>query len=159
MKAAGEKEDPIVIGRYVKPRCFASLVNNKRLYGCWYYSNNKAWMTTEVMKEVLEKLNAKLKTKGRKILLLMDNAPCHPHNLADTFSNITIKFLPENMTSMTQPPLCCVCSRVDEKKNASEIVKSVNASMAIKWGKQVWDEVSSDPIVKCFKKTKLYPED
>ena len=53
-----------------------------------------------------------------------------------------------------------MCSRVDEKKNASEIVKSVNVSMAIKWGKQVWDEVSSDLIVKCFKeKTKLYPEE
>ena len=57
-------------------------------------------MNTDVMKEVLEKLNAKLKRKGRKILLLMDNAPCHPHNLADTFSNITIKFLPKNTTSM-----------------------------------------------------------
>ena len=175
VNAAGEKEDPIVIGRYAKPRCFASLTNNKRPYGCWYYSNNKAWMTTEVMKEVLEKLNAKLKRKGRKILLLMDNAPCHPHNLADTFSNITIKFLPKNTTSMTQPLdagiianwkvkykkklLRYVCSRVDGKKNASEIVKSVNVSMAFEWGKQAWDEVSSDLIVKCFKKTKLYPEE
>ena len=52
-----------------------------------------------------------------------------------------------------------MCSRVDEKKNASEIVKSVNVSMAIEWGKQAWDEVSSDLIVKCFKKTKLYPEE
>lgn len=52
-------------------------------------------MTTDVMKEVLAKLNAKLKRKERKILLLMDNASCHPHNLADTFSNIT--------TSMMQP--------------------------------------------------------
>ena len=76
VNAAGE-EDAIVIGRYVRPRCFASLTNNKRLYGCWYYSNNKARMTTDVIKEVLEKLNAKLKRKGRKILLLMDNAPCH----------------------------------------------------------------------------------
>ena len=84
VNAAGEKEDPIVIGRYVKPRYFASLTN-KRPYGCGYYSNNKAWMTTDVMKEVLEKLNAKLKRKWRKILLLMDNAPRHPHNLADTF--------------------------------------------------------------------------
>ena len=115
VNAAGEKEDPIVVGRYAKPRCFASLANNKRPYGCWYYSNNKAWMTSEVMKEVLEKLNAKLKTKGRKILLLMDSAPCHPHNLADTFS------------------------------------------MAIKWGKQAWDEVSSDLIVKCFKKNEALP--
>ena len=172
VNAAGEKEDPIVIERYVRPRCFASLANNKRPYGCWYYSNNKAWMTTDVIKEVLEKLSAKLKRKGRKILLLMDNAPCRPHNLADTFSNITIKFLPKNTTSMTQPLdagiianwkvkykkklLRFVCFGVDGKKNASEIVKSVNVSMAIEWGKQAWDEVSSDLIVKCWK---LYPEE
>ena len=132
----------------------------------------KAWMTTDVIKEVLEKLSAKLKRKGRKILLLMDNAPCYPHNLADTFSNITIKFLPKNTTSMTQPLdagiianwkvkykkklLRFVCSRVDGKKNASEIVKSVNVSMAIEWRKQAWHEVSSDLIVKCLK---LYPEE
>ena len=64
VNAADEKEDPIVIGRYVQPRCFASLTNNKRLYGRWYYSNNKAWMTTDVVKIVLEKLKAKLKRKG-----------------------------------------------------------------------------------------------
>ena len=132
-------------------------------------------MTTEVIKEVLEKLNAKLKRKGRKILLLMDNAPCHPHNLVDTFSNITIKFLPKKTTSMTQPldagiivnwkvkykkkPLRFVFSSVGGKQNASEIVKSVNVSMAIELGKQAWDKVSSDLIVKCFKKTKLYPKE
>ena len=68
----------------------------------------------------------------------MDNAPCHSHNLADTFSNLTIKFLPKSTTSMTQPLdagiianwkvkykkklLRIVCSRVDGKQNASEIV-------------------------------------
>ena len=80
----------------------------------------------------------------------MDNARCHPHNLADTFSNITIKFPSKNTTSMTQPHdagimanckvkyksklLRFVCSRVEGKKNASEIVKSVNVSMAIERG-------------------------
>ena len=44
-------------------------------------------------------------------------------------------------------------------KNASEIAKSINVSLAIKWGKQVWSEVSPDTIVKCFKKTKLYPQE
>ena len=31
--------------------------------------------------------------------------------------------------------------------------------MAIEWGKQAWDEVSSDLIVKCFKTTKLSPKE
>lgn len=86
------------------------------------------------------------------------------------FSNISIKFLPKNTTSKTQPLeagiianwmvkykkklLQYVCSKVDGVKNASEIVKSVNVSMAIEWGKQAWSEVSQDTIVKCFKKTR-----
>lgn len=44
-------------------------------------------------------------------------------------------------------------------KNASEIVKSINVSMAIEWGKQAWSEVSQDTIVKCFKMTRLYPQE
>ena len=51
-----------------------------------------------------------------------------------------------------------VCSRVDGKKNASEVVKSVNVSMAIEWGKEAWDEVSSDLIVKWLKKNETLPQ-
>ena len=44
--------------------------------------------------------------------------------------------------------------------NASEIVKSINESMAIEWRKQAWSEVSQDTIiVKCFKRTRLYPQE
>ena len=60
-------------------------------------------MNTEIMKEVLMRLNEKLKRRKKNILLLIDNASCHPHSIADTFSNITIKFLPKNKTSKTQP--------------------------------------------------------
>ena len=30
--------------------------------------------------------------------------------------------------------------------------------MSIEWDKQAWDEVSSDTVIKCFKRTGLYPE-
>ena len=102
----------------------------------------------------------------------MDNAPCHPPSIGENLSNITIKFLTKNTMSKTQPLdagvianwkvkykkrlLRYVCSKVDRVKNASEIVKSINVSMAIE---QAWHEVSPDTIVKCFKKTKLYPQE
>ena len=127
------------------------------------------------MKDVLARLNEKLKRRKRNILLLMDNAPCHPASIADSFSNISIKFLPKNTTSKTQPLdagiianwkvkykkklLRYVCSKVDGVKNASKIVKSINVSMAIEWGKRAWSEVSQDTIVKCFEKTRLYPQE
>ena len=82
----------------------------------------------------------------------MDNAPCHPESLKDSFSNINILFLPKNTTSKTQPLdagiianwkvkykkqlLCYVCGQVDGSKSASDIVKSVNLLMSIKWGRQ-----------------------
>jgi len=175
VNAAGEKEDPIVIGKYAKPHCFNNLKDIERPHGCWYYANPKAWMNTEIMKDVLARLNEKLKRKKRNILLLMDNAPCHPPSMANSFSNISIKFLSKNTTSKTQPLdagiianwkvkykkklLRYVCSKVDGVKNASEIVKSINVSMAIEWGKQAWSEVLQDTIVKCFKKTRLYPQE
>ena len=48
-----------------------------------------------------------------------------------------------------------VCSQVDDEKNASEIVKSINVLMAIEWRRQTWNERST----KCFQKTGLYPRD
>ena len=60
VNAVGEKEDPIVIGKYAKPRCFSKLKDIKRPYGRWYFSNPKAWMNTEIMKEVLTRLNERL---------------------------------------------------------------------------------------------------
>ena len=97
----------------------------------------------------LARLNEKLNRKMRNILLLMDNGPCHLPSIANSFSNVSIKFLPKNTTSKTQPLdagiignwkvkckkklLRYVCSKVDGVKNASEIVKSINLSMAIEW--------------------------
>ena len=53
-------------------------------------------MNAEIMREALVRLTEKLKRKKQNILLLMDNAPCHPHSFADAFANITIKFFPKN---------------------------------------------------------------
>ncbi|PFX29968.1 tigger transposable element-derived protein 6-like [Stylophora pistillata] len=175
VNAAGEKEDPIVIGRYLKPRCFKNLKDTKRLYQCYYFANSKAWMTKEIMTDVLSQLNETLIQKKRSILLFLDNAPCHSLDLAGKFSNIGINFLPNNTTSKTQPLeagiitnwkvkfknrlLRYVCSKVSQGKSASEVIKSVDISMAIQWGRQAWDEVSPETIIRCFKKTRLYPEE
>ena len=104
VNAAGEKEDPIVIEKYAKPRCFKNLKDIKRPYRCCYFSNTKAWMTTEVMNEVLSRLNAALIHKKRSILLFLDNAPCHPPALAERFLNISIKFLPKKRQLQRHSP-------------------------------------------------------
>ena len=174
VNASGGKEEPVVIGRSAKPRCFKHLKDNTRLYKCHYFSNKKAWMRTEVMVNILTKLNRRVRNEGRSIILFLDNAPCHPPELKDQFSHIKIIFLPKNTTSKTQPLdagiiklwkvktrrklLRHVCSKIGAE-TASEIVKSVHLLQSIQWGKQAWDEIPPETIKKCFAKVGLYPEE
>lgn len=100
---AREKEDPAVIGKSANPRCFKNVNNINRPYNCFYFANEKAWMTGEVMADVLSKLNGLLKRHDTQILLFMDYAPCHPERLKGQFSNINVVFLSKNTTLKTQP--------------------------------------------------------
>ena len=44
-------------------------------------------MTSEIMESILTKLNHRFASTDRKVLLLMDNAGCHPKELKTKFSN------------------------------------------------------------------------
>ena len=54
-KCGREKEDPVVIGTFVKPRCFKNLQLHSRPYNYSCFANSKAWMNTEIMTTVLSK--------------------------------------------------------------------------------------------------------
>ena len=166
--AHGEKELPIVIGRAANPRCFKGIRNPKMPGGIPYYSNAKAWMTTDIMTSILSSLNRRLIRKNRHILLLLDNATSHDSNLKDKFSNIKIVFLPKNTTSKLQPldagviknfkvhyrrlllqhTLSCIN---ESDLSTSSIVKTINILMAIRWIRQAWDEVKPETIMNCFR--------
>ena len=173
VNTAGGKECPIEVGKSEKPQCFKNLKEKKQCK-CRYFSNNKALMNAGIMKEVLSKLNQRLKRSNRHILLFIDNTPCHAEYLNDSFLNIEIVFLAKNTTSKTQPLKAGIisnwkvkykkvllqyeCGQIDRSNSTSDIVKSVNLLMSIKWGRQAWDKVSSDTIQKCIKKTGLCPD-
>ena len=122
----------------------------------------------DILTEVLRKLNARLRRQKRTIVLLMDNAPCHPEDLNDTFSQIKIVFLLKNTTSRLQPLdlgiiqiilmyfkrlLTDVVNKVDDCSTASEVCKSVDVLQAIRWTAIVWNDVPKSTVVKCFIKT------
>ena len=103
-------------------------------------------MTSEVMEAVLTRLNQKLFNEKRKVILLLDDATCHPESFIGRFSHIKLVFLPKNTTSMLDVGIIqnfkvnyrkrlikYVLVRVSEKKSALEIAKSLNVLQAIQW--------------------------
>ena len=166
--AAGEKETPIVIGKAASPRCFKRLPNKRKPLGVPYFSNAKAWMNSEIFTTVLCHLNHRLARQNRKILLLMDNATCHPEDIDDKLSNIKVVFLPKNTTSRLQPLdagiiknfkrhyrvliVKHVIAKIDgqSEATANDIAKSINILMAIQWVKQAWEQVKETTIINCF---------
>ncbi len=137
VSAAGIQEKTIVICTSANPRCLKCF--DKSALPVNYFNQKKAWMTGDITETVLTKLNSRLIHSQRSILLLMDNAGCHPSTLESKFSNIKIVFLPANTTSKLQALdlgiiqnfkvhykrllLRYVLTKIDECQTASEVVK------------------------------------
>ena len=167
VNAAGESEtQPIVIGSSENPRCFKGI--NKSKLPVKYFSQPKAWMTGEIVDKVFSEVNKQLKSKGRSVLLLMDNAGCHPEDLNGKYSNIKVAFFPPNTTSVLQPLdlgiiknfkvqyrkllMRFILAKIDQCSSASEVVKSITILLDTRWIAEAWRNVSSDTIRKCFRK-------
>ena len=118
------------------------------------------------MHHILQKVNRRLRLEGRSILLLMDNAGCHPKHLSTKFSNINVVFLPPNTTSVRQTldlgiiqnfkihyrkllmQHVIIYTRIEECSTAHEVVKSVSVLLASRWVAEAWQKVSSETIKK-----------
>ena len=160
--ATGEKLKPYVIGRSENPRCFRGA---SHCLPVTYSANKKAWMTSHLFQQWLDKLNSKMKREGRSILLFVDNCAAHPDVVC---SNVKLVFLPPNTTSKLQPCdagiiqtvklhyrkrlLRHVLFHMEEANSASELAKKVTLLDAIMWMKSSWDEVDPITIQKCFSK-------
>ncbi|KAI8516537.1 Pyruvate decarboxylase 2 [Branchiostoma belcheri] len=88
-----DKLTPLVTGSSKNPRCF----RGQRVPLPWY-ANKKAWVTGEIFREWMRKVDREM---GKKICLLLDNYTAHPHDV--NLQNIRLIFLPANTTSIRQP--------------------------------------------------------
>ena len=91
VNAAGGKEKPIVIGKSANPCCFKGIKDLSNL-PCTYFHQKKAWMDFDILDQVLTKLNRRCQRESGSILLLLDNAPCHPYDMKGKYPNIKCVF-------------------------------------------------------------------
>ncbi|KAA6375526.1 MAG: putative tigger transposable element-derived protein 4 [Streblomastix strix] len=94
----GEKLPLAIIGLSEHPRSFTG----HKVQPFQYYSQKNAWMITPIFNEYLRRENEILTITGRKICITVDN--CSSHKIYPSFfSNITIRYLTPNTTSVLQP--------------------------------------------------------
>ena len=102
----------------------------------------------------------------RKVLLFMDNAPCHPKV---TLRNVELRFFPANTTSCLQPMDKGVIQAVKLKyrkkqlrkvlqqmetfpdMNCVALAKRTTVLDAIRYVGSAWKETEASTITKCFK--------
>ena len=60
-------------------------------------------MNSEIMSDVLKRLDYKVKMQNRNVVLFLDNAISHQESIEKNFSNIKLVFLPKNTTLRLQP--------------------------------------------------------
>ncbi|GES84905.1 CENP-B homolog protein 2-like [Rhizophagus clarus] len=95
------KLDPLIIGKFAKPRCFKNVnINNLPMK---YQNNNKAWMIITIFQEWLQEFDYQVARKhgSQRVLLLLDN--CSSHKLQGlVLPYVEVYFLPPNTTSKIQ---------------------------------------------------------
>ncbi|XP_067686985.1 tigger transposable element-derived protein 6-like [Haliotis asinina] len=152
-----EKLKLLVIGKSEKPRCF----KNVRSLPVDYRSNGKAWMTSDLFTEWVNKLDQSMRRQNRKVLLLIDNCPAHPR--VPNLKNVTVAYLPPNTTSRIQPMdqgiIASLKSNYRKQKMADLISAydkkekyEVTLLSAVTNIHRVWSHVTSQCIVNCFRK-------
>ena len=153
-----------VIGKSRSPRCFKNF--RPELYVKYRY-NKKAWMTISDFEDWLNSFNSKMKLQNRKVLLILDNAPCHKNT--KQMSNVRVEFLPPNVTGLLQPMDAGIIKtfkthyrRFLVKKAVKDINENRDVTITLKdaiyMAKKAWDCISPETIRNCWKHTGLIKE-
>ena len=104
---------PVVVGNAAKPRCLKDYMDSLPVI---YYIISSAWFNSAVFEDcffnhivpevrLYQEDVLHIPPDGVKAILLLDNAPAHPHadKLVSRDGRIKVVFLPTNTTSLIQP--------------------------------------------------------
>ena len=96
------KLDPLIIGKYAKPRCFKNI--DLRNLPITYRNNSKAWMFTSLFQEWIQNFDKQIANKygDDRVLLFIDNCPNHKLEGLN-LQHVDTHFLLPNMTAKIQP--------------------------------------------------------
>ena len=159
--AVGDKLPLFIIGKSKQPRCFKGVRN----LPCRYRHQKKSWMDAELFTEWLQEFDRTISADGRKVALLVDNCPAHPH--VDGLQSVTLVFLPPNTTSKTQPMdqgvirtlkayyrtqlVQRALREIDIQSNSSTIqMPRISILDAMLMLKVAWRQVKESTITACF---------
>ena len=154
-----------VTGKSVKPRCFKGV---KTLL-CRYCAQHKSWMSEELFKDFVHKLDQKFAVSNRKIALVIDNCTAHPH--VENPKWVELTFLPPNTTSHTQPMNQGVIQPLKAKYRSLAVHKLILALKkrepipkfsilsAMRVLKRAWDAISNQTLTNCFRKSGITEKD
>jgi len=92
-----EKLKPLTTGKSKNPRCF----KNAKKLPVPYEANKNAWMTGNIRKEWLKKIDRQMQARKHKIVMPCDN--CAPHNGETQLANVKVIFMLPNITYLIQP--------------------------------------------------------
>jgi DDE superfamily endonuclease/Tc5 transposase DNA-binding domain/CENP-B N-terminal DNA-binding domain len=161
-----EKLPALVIGKSKNPRCFKNI---KKL-PVDYEANKNAWMTSIIWNDWLKRLDNKMRTKKRKIIMLCDN--CAAHDDSVKLTNVKVVFLPPNTTSLIQPMdqgiianfkkqyraliLRRLVNEIDSGSNsenrAAMLAKKLTVLDALHMLSDAWNKTTQQTIANCYKK-------
>ena len=97
-KCLVEKLVMFVVCKSKKKRWFSGV----RHLPCWYQVQAKSWMSGELFEVWLFMLDNKFHQEERKVIMIIDNSPAHPHVGIDNLKATTIIYLSNNTISITQ---------------------------------------------------------
>ncbi|KAF0147144.1 MAG: Uncharacterized protein FD143_3102 [Ignavibacteria bacterium] len=159
------KMKPIVIGKAARPRCFGKTFNPNNLVT--YKSNANAWMITREFHELVKELDAQMRSRNRKIILLVDN--CSSHSTPEgNLTNVRLHFLPPNTTAHLQPLDAGIIQTfkihyrkllvrhyvqcVDTKQDMT-----IDVKQALYFIRDAWNTVSESTIAGCWNRVGILP--